>query len=190
MIPSWRTTTIGAASGQVVSDDGTNVAIQAEGADIWGTADAFEYRWVPLQGNGTITVRVGSVGNVNAWSKAGLMFRESAATNAKQVDVVVSAARGIAMQYRKATGATSAQANIVSGAAPVWVRLQRSINAQASTDSFTTWYSADGITWKLLGNVNGVNMTNDEPIYIGLAVTSHTTSASTTAVFDSARIQQ
>ena len=60
-----------------LDDDGVMTAFQGRGTDIWGTADEFCFFEQPWTGDGTITVRVSSIGNSHQWAKAGVMFRES-----------------------------------------------------------------------------------------------------------------
>jgi hypothetical protein len=57
-----------------------------------------------------------------------------------------------------------------------WLKLQR------LGDTFTSWYSTDGVTWTQIGSVN-VTMTN--PVTIGLFVTSHNVVETSTVAFDS-----
>src|SRR5439155_21744421 len=47
--------------------------INASGADIWGTADAFHFVSQPLSGDASIVAHVASLTNTNAWAKAGGM---------------------------------------------------------------------------------------------------------------------
>lgn len=95
----------------------------------WGPADAFHYEYTRWSGDGSITARVLSVEGTHAWAKAGVMFRESAAAGSKQVMAVVSAGKGVAMQYRAATNGISAQAGIRTASAPGWVRPQHQVGA-------------------------------------------------------------
>ena len=55
-----------------------------------------------------------------------------------------------------------------------WIRLKRTGN------DFTGYYSADGKAWKVYTTYT---MDLSEKVFLGLAVTSHNTSESTTAVF-------
>jgi len=61
---------------------GGTFSVRGSGADIWGAADAFNYAYTTLHGNGTIVARVASVQDVAAWVKAGIMIRASAAAGA------------------------------------------------------------------------------------------------------------
>ena len=65
-------------------------------------------------------------------------------------------------------------------AAPRWVKLQRSGNL------FSAYESADGVTWTLVGTET---IPMAATVYVGLAVTSHTTAASATCTFDNVSIQ-
>jgi hypothetical protein len=73
------------------------------------------------------------------------------------------------------------QAGTASGTAPRWVRLTR------AGDVFTSYWSADGITFREMGSVTVV-MPN--AVWIGLAVTSHSAGAIATAAFDNILIEQ
>ncbi len=165
---------VGVPGTTVVMDE--SVIVEGSGADIWGTADAFRYVYQPWSGDGTITVHVASLENTNAWTKAGVMFRESLAPGAKHAMAIVSPLRGIAMQYRAETGGVSANAGARAGAAPQWLRLQRAGN------TFTGSTSEDGVTWQTIGTTS-IAMNAD--ILVGLPVTSHNNTTLASAAFDS-----
>jgi regulation of enolase protein 1 (concanavalin A-like superfamily) len=150
------------------------VTLEGSGADIWGTADAFRYYHARLTGDWTITARVRSLENTHAWAKAGVMFRESLAANSRQVMAIVSAAKGVALQYRAASGGVSAQAAHRAGTAPEWLRLTRDDSV------FSAFVSEDGVTWTLLG---AVTVPMPVTIHVGLPVTSHNNGTLATAQF-------
>ena len=101
-------------------------SITGSGADIWGTTDAFHFVYQQLTGNFTIQARVASVREASTWSKAGVMIRETLSSHSKHAMALVSAAKGVALQWRATTGGTSQNKAGSSSAAPRWVRLQRS----------------------------------------------------------------
>ena len=84
---------------------GAVVTLTGSGADIWGTADAFHLRSNDIANHG-IAARVLSVSNTNAWTKAGVMIRDTFDAGAPHVMVVVSPSKGVAMQCtaRRRTG--------------------------------------------------------------------------------------
>jgi regulation of enolase protein 1 (concanavalin A-like superfamily) len=148
--------------------------VVGSGADIWGTADQFRFMYQSLSGNGTITAKVYSQTNSNGWAKAGVMIRESLNANSKHAMAILSPSNGVRFQYRSSTGGSSTDVSGGSGTAPVWLRITRSGN------TFTAYRSADGASWTQIGSRSITMATN---VYVGLAVTSHTNSASSTAVF-------
>ncbi|MCB0246619.1 MAG: DUF1349 domain-containing protein, partial [Anaerolineae bacterium] len=153
--------------------------VTGSGADIWGTADGFRFVYLPLTGNGTVTARVTSQTKPDVWSKAGVMIRESLAANARHVMAVVSGSNGVRMQYRSTAGSSSSDISGGSGDVPVWVRVTRSGN------TFTTYRSADGVTWTQMGSTS---IAMGSATYVGLAVTSHTNSATSTATFSNVTV--
>ena len=74
-------------------------------------------------------------------------------------------------------------------AAPVYIRISRAPGDSSSNDSYLAWYSTDGETWRSLGGA-GFDMSRTNPLYFGIAVTSHDSATMATAVTDSVRIEQ
>jgi VCBS repeat protein/PKD domain-containing protein/FG-GAP repeat protein len=176
----WSDASIGMTGG-LMTTDGTQFTVKGIGADIWGTSDQFEFVYQPCSGDCTITARVTSLQNTNQWAKAGVMLRETLAAGSRQVDVIVSPSKGIAMQYRGATGGTSASAGTATGAAPGWVRLVRRGNV------ITGFWSTDGANYVPVGSLT---MPMNPTIFAGLAVTSHNTTTATNAIFNPVTFEQ
>jgi hypothetical protein len=59
--------------------------VKGAGADIWGSADAFQSVSQPLAGDVQVIARVASVQNTNTYAKAGIMLRNSTAAGAAHV---------------------------------------------------------------------------------------------------------
>jgi hypothetical protein len=176
--PLWSTQDVGAVglAGETdLSAYPDVIGLRGSGADIWGTADAFVFHSTPWTLDGTITARVRSIQNTNVWAKAGVMFRETLAPGSKHVMLIVSPGKGIAMQYRSATGGLSSQVAQQAGTAPEWVRITRTGN------TFTGYASEDGTTWRTVGSVT-IALSGDA--YAGLPVTSHNNATLATATFD------
>ncbi|HVL69301.1 MAG TPA: SBBP repeat-containing protein [Vicinamibacterales bacterium] len=173
---------IGATTPGSTSTDGIHTVVSGNGADIWGTADAFRFHYHALwHGDGTIVARVRSLEHTHAWAKAGVMFRESLEPGSKHVMAIVSGSRGLAMQYRAATSGTSASTTAAPGSAPVWLALRRFGNR------FSASWSVDGEIWHFLGETTiDMNLS----LYVGLPVTSHAEGVTTTAVFDDVVIRR
>ena len=176
-VPSpWATQDIGAV-GLSGSAGYTNslFTLVGAGGDIQGTADAFRFVYVTATGDCTITARVVTVQNVNAWSKAGVMIRASLDANAANAFVALTPGNGVTWQYRSSAGGGTTWNNTTGLSAPYWVRLVRSGNI------FTSYRSSNGTTWTQQGS-----MTNSmgSTVYVGLALTSHSSSSLGTATFD------
>jgi len=155
--------------------------VAGAGAQIYGTADAFHYAYQPLSGDGTIIARVvsfqGGSGNVSA----GVMIRETlnaGATNAKTADWRSYGA--IYFDLRATTGGSTAEPAGASATLPYWVKVSR------SGSTFTSYTSSDGVSWTQLGTSQTISMAQN--VYVGLAVTSGTTTALATATFDNVSV--
>ena len=171
----WASVDIGGSASGTTLNNGATVTIEGNGAGIWGTADAFRFRYTRWIGDGTITARLRSLENTSTGAKAGVMFRESLTPGSKHVMGVVYAAGGVVLQLRGATGGTSTEAARRSGTAPEWVRLTRAGN------TFTVAASNDGAAWATVGTTT---VAMAQTIHVGLPVTSRVAGTLATAVFD------
>lgn len=156
---------------------GGTYTVNGSGADIYGTADAFQFVSQSLNGDGEIRARVVSQTNTNAWAKAGVMIRETTAAGSARAMMVVTPGNGFAFQYRAATGGASASVSgpALNPAPNNWVRLTR------SGTLISAYVSADGNTWTQVGTAV-VSMASS--VSAGLAVTSHDNTQTSTATFD------
>jgi len=160
--------------GSASLDTGT-WTVKGGGADIWGTADQFNYAHESMSGDSTVLARVTSVQNTDVWAKSGVMMRATTDANSAAVWVAVSSASGLTMQQRSTTGGSASTVSTVTGlTAPYWVKLVRSGN------TFTGYRSSDNITWTLIGSTT-ITMAN--PATQGLAVCAHNNTLLNTSTF-------
>jgi regulation of enolase protein 1 (concanavalin A-like superfamily) len=179
-LPPWSFTQIG-ASGSQGSWDFTLFSLGGRGADIWNKVDAFAGMFVPWSGNGVLTVRVRELQNTHRSAKAGVMFRETLTRSSRHVMNIVTAERGIAVQYRPETGENTLTSPFVSGAAPVWLRLRR------NGDVFTGQASSDYVNWR---TVFTVTQPLNPSLYVGFVHTSHDPSVAGFSLFDDVLLQR
>ena len=152
-------------------DQGT-FTITAEGSDIWGQSDQFNFIYQQVTGDVDVIARVDSLLATNEWAKAGVMIRSSLAAGAAHGSSLVTPGHGVGFQWRPTDGASSGHTYGPDVATPYWVRLAR----KGST--VTAYSSPNGTTWSTIGSQTiGLGAT----AYVGIATTSHNTSSSTTA---------
>ncbi len=162
----------------------SSVTVTGAGSDIWGSADSFHYTWQPFSGDVLLTAKLTQWnGGGNSWAKGGLMLRGSTAANAANCFVLVSGGNGIRMQWRAATGGSSA--NTTTGisfvaptvSAPLWLRLS------LSGTSCSAFYSTNGSDWIAVGTPQAIGGLGSSYLY-GLAITAHDTTKLASATFD------
>jgi len=150
--------------------------MNAAGEDIWNEADQFHFAYQQLSGAGSIVAKVDSVSNTNGWAKAGVMIRDTLDADSRHAMMVVTPSQGVSFQLRTATGGVSESDTVPGITAPQWVKIERSLGGLVRAS-----YSADGNTWTQLGASMPVTM--NLPLYIGLALTSHSPGVACEAQF-------
>jgi len=182
-LPSgWTSQDIGSTTpaGTASYDSGTgSFTLQGAGADIWGTADAFRYASMTLTGDGEIVARVASVQNVDPWTKAGVMIRDTTAAGSPQASMFVSAGKGTAFQRRASPGGISTSTAGSPNVAPYWVKMTR------IGTSLTAYSSPNGTSWTQVGTDT---IAMGSSVQVGLAVTSHHNGTLASATFDSVTV--
>jgi len=152
--------------------------VAGAGQGTFSTPDGFHFVYQPLSGDGTIVARVVSVQGGSA-PQAGVMIRET--LNASSTNAFTFYYQGyVYLSDRTSTGGSSSYQSGASVTLPYWVKLVR------SGGTFTGYSSYNGVTWAQVGTSQTISMAQN--VYIGLAVTSDTTSALTTTTFDNVSI--
>jgi hypothetical protein len=161
------------------------ITMSGIGTDIFGTADEFRFAAKQLTGDGTIIAKVDSLGNTEDWAKAGVMIRDSFDPGSRFAAVYATISNGVRFQARLAplasatsdTSGTPAPSDEQKALkTPVWIKIER------VGGTINGYYSTDGTKWTPMSwNPQTIAMNNTA--YIGLAVTSHTATAATTAQF-------
>jgi len=146
--------------------------VQAGGKDIGGSSDQFQFVYQPITGDVDVIARVDSIADTDAGSKAGVMIRASLSSGAANGYVGVSAANGTNFQRRAQSGGLTTTVHGQAATAPQWVKVSR----QGAT--VTGYSSADGVTWTRIASAT---LALNASAYVGLAVTSHSSGALTTA---------
>ena len=146
-------------------------------------ADTYYLVHRTLSGNGSITVRVGSLtgrgqdgnnpgavsagdlrgvaGPVQPWAKAGLIITASTKPGSAYAAVMVTGAHGVRMQYDYTHDIAGSAAPAVSGR---WLRLTR------SGSTLTGYESANGVAWTRVGSAQLARL--PQSVHAGLFATS------------------
>ena len=151
--------------------------VKGGGTQINGTADAMNFAYQPLSGDGSILARVASVTGASGAGTAGVMIRETmdpGSTNGETAEYPWYST--IYFDFRVSTGGNSAAPGSLGGVVPYWMKVARSGN------TFSGYTSTDGRSWVQLGASQTINMAQN--VYLGLAVNSGGTTSLATATFD------
>ncbi len=176
---SWGSRDIGNTGtvGSSVYSNGT-FTVRGAGADIWGTADAFQFAYRADLAH-ALTARVVSETNTNPYAKAGVMLRQDLIPGSPFVLIDLKPNGELELLYRsESSGQTSYGGGALVGSG-VFVRLEQTYDASGPA-SVTAAYSTDGVAWTTLATV----ALRLDMRYWGLAVTSHDPGQLNTAVFD------
>ena len=155
------------------------LALTAGGSDVWGASDQFRFAYQQMSGDGSIIALVRGLSAADAWSKAGVMIRESLSANSRHAFMMVSGTQGAGFQRRTSTGGATVHTSAPATGMPFWVRLQR------NGSTITGFYSWDGINWATVGS-DTISM--GSTVYVGFALTSHSAVAYSTGYFTNASI--
>jgi regulation of enolase protein 1 (concanavalin A-like superfamily) len=174
-ISGWTSVDIGGGAAGWTNGASNGFTVHAAGDDVWNRSDQFRFVYRPLTGDGVIIARVANLVYVDAWTKAGLMVRESLAPDSKYSFMLVSGTQGVTLQGRRLTGDWATLVGMAAWAAgPVWLKLERQGSA------LTGSVSSDGVTWYTIGRDT---ITMNATVYVGVALSSHLPSAYASADF-------
>jgi hypothetical protein len=148
--------------------------------DVWEHTDqlAFTHREPMLAGQ--ITARVVSLTPTDAWTKAGVMIRESTDPQARHALIAVTPGQGSAFQRREQNADGSFHIAGPAVTAPYWLRLRwHGCDVVASV-------SANGKQWSEVGRAT---IPFEGPVMPGLCLSGHQAGAEADAAFDSVKIE-
>lgn len=175
----WVDQDIGSVAAAGSANDSAGIfTVKGSGADIFGTADGFNYCYQTLSGNFTLTARLTSAGGtgVNGGAASGLMLRESTAANARHLTIYSEPGGYKRYLHRNLTGGVSTRVGISAGTFPMWYRITR------SGDLVHAYWSADGVNWTQSQALSFSGL--PASVCVGFAVTARANGVINTATFD------
>jgi hypothetical protein len=187
-------TTAGSAASSYIAQSGEQFAIRAAGADVWGGGgqrdDAYGsvFEKDAINAASSVSARVDTVGDANAWAKSGVMIRneiDKPGASAGYAVLAVTPRNGVVFHwdangdgYLESSASTS-----VDTFRPIWVKLVRT-GGQVSAH-----YSYDGVNYAQVGSsvaLAGAAAVQDG----GIFSTSHDASRSAINVFSKLTIER
>lgn len=159
---------------QFYTGDGWDIS--GGGSGLGGSADQYQFSYVPRTGDFDVKVRLDALTLSDAWSEAGLLIRETLDPDSRMAGVMATPSiSGCFFRSRStANGAATTTGAFPANYPHTWLRLRRAAN------TFTGFAGVDGQNWTPLGSVN---LTLPATVYFGFAVSSHHSSQLSTAAF-------
>ncbi|MGQ9524470.1 MAG: PA14 domain-containing protein [Armatimonadota bacterium] len=178
----WKDEDINTKGGSTVVKDGA-LTINADGADIWDTADQFRYVYTKISGDFAATIRVMSVPTTDGWAKAGLMIRAGNGKGDAHSFAAATRDNGTRLQWRPAAnGSSSDDAATAQGYTPgEYIKIVR------RGTRVEMYMSFDGTIPIFVTEQPNPGLSADE-VLLGVAVTSHSAGNVGTATFQDLRV--
>jgi len=172
--PPWQTADIGNGLTGSASITGNVYTVQGAG-NLSGSSDTFRFLYQPMTGDGEIKAQISSVqGNGNG-GLSGVMVRESLTGGSRYALMGITPNGQLRWQRRTGTASGTSSSKAGSGTPPnVWTRVVRSGN------TLSGYKSTDGTNWNLVNSAS-INMASN--IYVGIAVSSGSSSVLYTSSF-------
>jgi len=156
--------------GKMSYDDANDTyTVHGAGNEIWDPSDQFHFAHHKLNRDGSITARIDSVEPLDDWTVAGLMIRDTTASDSAYAAILITPENRICLYYRSEAGGNTDSIETDQDAItlPHWIKLIR----QGKT--FKAQHSEDGKKWKdLKGSSAGIEIEMDDLAHVGLAVCS------------------
>jgi regulation of enolase protein 1 (concanavalin A-like superfamily) len=175
----WNAVDVGAVGqpGHTSQNSDGTFSIAGAGADIWGTADAFQFAYQSVDGDVDIWVRVQSQDATHPFAKAGIMIRQSLDPSSAHAILDVKPDGGIEFMTRSVTGGTTTYIGGANFGTPVWLKLSR----RGDTVLAMAAQSVPGLpSYVVIGRASIFT----GPAHVGMVVTSHDPSVLNTARLD------
>ncbi len=154
--------------------------IRGSGANMWDKSDAFHWVWRKVSGDVSLRTDVSWIGEgVNPHRKACVIIRQSLEPDSAYVDVAWHGDGLTSLQYRKTAGAVTEEIRSEISA-PKTIQLER------RGSRFTMSVSTDNRRLKETGSIE---LSFNDPVYVGLAVCSHEDNVLETAIFSKVRFR-
>jgi len=155
--------------------------LKGAGKEINNYRDQFHFVWQSLAADGTVSAHITSQTNTNVSAQAGVMLRQSTDAASPYYAAFVTPGNGVIVQYRLIQGLKTTVFSGTAGTVPTYLMVAR------SGSNYCSYTSTDGVNWSvLIGSCATVNMSG--AVLAGLAVSSDSTGALSTVIFDTVNL--
>jgi hypothetical protein len=168
----WQSAGVGAVgiAGYAYQDLDGDLLVGGSGADIWGTADAFQFVFQPVNGDVEIVIPRPDQDGTNSFAKAGIMIREDLTPGSPHVIFDLKPDNGLEFMTRTTPGG---QTTFLEGASIAASRLKLTRRGASVTAAICDDTCQD------IGTTSWL----DGPAFLGVAVTSHDDTRLNSALF-------
>jgi RHS repeat-associated protein len=178
---SWLDQDIGVVgvAGSATYSGGVFTVNGAGNEKLGSTPEGLHFVYTALPGNGTLVARVTGVQGTSS-SMAGVMIRQT--LNSADLMAYTEYGPGEYSYFwcRETTGGESQDSYAAAGALPYWIEVIR------NGSTFSGYESPDGVNWTQVWTNQTISMATN--VYIGLGVTSDSTTTLATATFDNVSV--
>ncbi|MFW5920136.1 MAG: ATP-binding protein, partial [Halanaeroarchaeum sp.] len=150
-------------SGETVLEEKGRATLRGAGADIYGADNEFQFAYTEVTGDVRISARITDLDPQHSFSKAGLMIRDALAADARHAHVGQTPEFGTELLWRTEAGEPTVSQQLQERYDDEWFRIDRVGN------EVTCWISPDGDDWH---PIDQRSVHFEDPIYVGLAVSS------------------
>jgi Pro-kumamolisin, activation domain len=180
LLTTWLDQDVGSVgvAGSASFSNGT-FTLNGSGQQIWGSADGMNFLYQPLSGDGSITARVLSLQGGASIQGVGVMIRETLTESSTNAFAGYGQSLTF-LDFRSTTGGATSTQQASTVPLPYWVKLVR------SGTTFAGYSSLDGVNWTQIGPSQTINMAQN--VYVGVAISSGTNSALSTATVDNVSV--
>lgn len=179
----WTVQNIGDATtsgGQTLTS--STVSLTGSGMGFEEMSDSMRMVWKPLTGNGSITCRVTGFSATNGGKAfGGITLRSSLDRESANIAATVTSGGGVQFT-RRLEDAAYTEPTTHTLRAPYWLRVKR------VGTTYTSFRSEDGVTWVQQGSATTIADIPTNAVW-GLAVTAHTNTSTSAAVFDNVLLE-
>jgi hypothetical protein len=156
--------------------------VEAAGANMWSTVDAFHFVWKKASGDVSLAAHIAfpSGDHPDPHRKAVLMFRQTLDADGVYVDAAQHGSGMTALQYRQERGATTQDIELN-------IDLPQELRLDKRGDTFTMFLSNHGEPLHQVGA--SIKLHLKEPFYAGIGVCSHNQDVVEKATFSDVKFE-